>query len=134
MATFDNTANNFIGRGLTFPIQLKDGKPPINTGKKLLEASLRDIMSWVLGTKFFLGEYGGKIKYLLQEPDNGPTLALLRHYTDDLIKTWEKRVTLVSINITRKGEGVIYINLIYKITNTQLTGSFVYPYYTQLLF
>lgn len=133
MAT-DSTANSFMGKGLTFPIILVNGKPPIDTGKKLIEASLRDILAWVIGTRFFLGEYGSKVEYLLQEPDNGVSAALLRYYTAALIKLWEKRVTAVGVKIIKREPGVMLIKLEYKVTNTQITGSFIYPYYSQLIY
>lgn len=134
MANIDKTADNFIGKGLVFPISLVNGKPPISGGKELIESSLRDILAWVLGTRYFLGEYGGKMEYLLQEPDNGVSAALMRYYSAGLIKQWEKRVSNVGLKIVKRGEGVMHIKLEYRITNTQITGSFIYPYYSQLIF
>lgn len=133
MAT-DNTAINFIGRGITFPIKLENGKPPIDGGKALVESSLRDILAWVLGTRFFLGEYGGKIEYLLQEPDTAVSAALLRYYSVALIKLWEKRVDNIGVKIIRREPGKMLIRLQYKITNTQISGAFIYPYYSQLIY
>ena len=134
MPNTDNIANTFIGKGLVFPIILQNGRPIISGGKELLEASLRDNLSWVLGTKFFLGEYGSKIEYLLQEPDNGASAALLRYYTEGVIKQWEPRVTNVIAKIISRSKGVIHIKLFYQITNTKITGSFIFPYYSQLIY
>ena len=130
----DNTAANFIGKGITFPIKLDKGKPPIEGGKKLVEASLRDILAWVLGTRFFLGEYGGKLEYLLQEPDTAVSAALLRYYSVALINTWEKRVENIKVRIVRREPGKMLIRLEYKISNTQISGAFIYPYYSQLIY
>lgn len=134
MATTDKTAADFIGRGITFPIKLENGKPPIDGGKKLIEASLRDILAWVLGTRFFLGEYGGKIEYLLQEPDNAVSAALLRYYSVAVVKLWEKRVENIKVRIIRREPGKMLIRLEYRITNTQISGAFIYPYYSQLIY
>lgn len=134
MPSIDNTANNFIGKGLTFPIRLVNGKPPIDGGKQLIEASLRDLMSWVLNTRFFLGEYGSKLEYLLQEPDTSVSAALLRYYTVALVDQWEKRVENIGLNIIKKEPGKILIKVEYKMTNTQITGAFIFPYYSQLIY
>lgn len=134
MPTFDNTADNFIGKGLTFPIKLVNGKPPIEGGVELLESSLRDILSWVLGTRFFLGEYGSKLEYLLQEPDDGVSAALLRYYSIAVIKAWEKRVEVTGVTVIKRTQGVMLIQLNYQITNTQITGAFIYPYYSNLIY
>lgn len=134
MPNTDSIANAFIGKGLTFPIILQNGRPVISGGKELIEASLRDNLSWVLGTKFFLGEYGGKIEYLLQEPDNGASAALLRYYTEGVIRQWEPRVTNVVAKVLSRSQGVMQIKLFYQITNTKITGSFIFPYYSQLIY
>jgi phage baseplate assembly protein W len=133
MAT-DNTVKDFIGGGLVFPIKLVNGKPPIDTGTELIESSLRDILSWVFGTRFFLGEYGSKTHHLLQEPDDGVSASLLKLFTTGTIERWEKRVTNTSVVIIKSKPGVMVIRLSYQIVNTQITGSFIYPYYSQLIY
>lgn len=134
MPSFDNTADNFIGKGLTFPIKLVNGKPPIEGGKALIESSLRDILAWVIGTRFFLGEYGSKLEYLLQEPDDGVSAALLRYYSVAIVRQWEKRVEVQSVRIIKRSQGVMLIKLSYRITNTQISGAFIYPYYSNLIY
>lgn len=133
MATNDNL-NRFIGAGITFPLKLSNGRAVVETGKPLIESSLKDILAWMIGTRFFLGEYGSKLEYLLQEPDNQVGLALLRYYTQSLVLKWEKRVTNVKLKIIKRETGVMVIRIDYQITNTQITGSFIYPYYSQLIY
>lgn len=135
MGAIDNTANKFIGQGYTFPIVLNAfGRPDIKGGKDLIEASMRDILAWSLGTKFFLGQYGGKLEQLLQEPNDTVLQVLVKTFTVDLINQWEKRVENLDAELDIKGEGVLFISISYKITNTQVTGSFIYPYYSQLIY
>ena len=133
MATNDNL-NRFIGAGITFPLKLSNGRAVVETGKPLIESSLKDILAWMIGTRFFLGEYGSKLEYLLQEPDNQVGLALLRYYTQSLVLKWEKRVTNVKLKIVKRETGVMVIRIDYQIANTQITGSFIYPYYSQLIY
>ena len=132
MATNDNL-NRFIGAGITFPLKLSNGRAVVETGKPLIESSLKDILAWMIGTRFFLGEYGSKLEYLLQEPDNQVGLALLRYYTQSLVLKWEKRVTNVKLKIVKRETGVMVIRIDYQIANTQITGSFIYPYYRKII-
>ena len=52
------TDKDFIGSGLVFPLNIdsKGGVRP-ETGKALIESSLRTITSTPNGTRFFLGEF-----------------------------------------------------------------------------
>lgn len=135
MSQLDSTAQSFIGKGLTFPIVLtSDGRPPIDGGITLIESSLRGIMSWALGTRFMLGEYGGILEKLLQEANSLTQQSLVKHFTSELISTWEKRVDELDASLISRGEGVLYIQLRYRIKNTKISGSFIFPYYSQLIY
>lgn len=135
MSAIDSTANAYIGTGIIFPITLSNfGRPNVVGGKDLIEASMRDILAWSLGTKFFLGEYGGKLEQILQEPNDLVQKTLINDFTVGLINTWENRVQVLSASLTDKEYGIIYISIAYQIKNTKITGSFVYPYYSQIIF
>ncbi len=135
MAAIDSQANKFIGQGLTFPINLNvSGRPDIKGGKELLESSMRAIMCWTLGTRYFLGEWGGKLEKLIQEPNDLVTQALVKHYVIDVISTWEKRLEILDSNLIARSDYRLDIQVIYRVKNTKITDSFIFPYYSQLKF
>lgn len=125
---------DFIGSGLTFPIQLQNGRGVIESGYNLIRSSIRNILAFEIGRKFFLGEFGSRLNELLEEPDDEPLHNMLNIFIVDAITTWEKRITSISTSIedVSREQGVIQIRLVYKILNAQNADNFIYPFYTQI--
>lgn len=135
MSTIDSTADKFIGKGLIFPIQLNSsGRAEVKGGKELLESSLRNILAFVLGTRFFLGEFGTKLEILLQEPNDLITQNLLKDFTVGVIAKWEKRLEVVNIDLESRSDVELHIRITYRIVGTKLEDTFIYPYYSQLIY
>lgn len=132
----DKTAlNTFLGMGLVFPIQLDTtGKPPIEGGFTLIESSIKVILSWAIGTKYYLGEFGSRLEHLLQEPNDDVIKALVKHFTVDVISQWEKRVELLEVKLDSRSDNIIAIFIKYRIKNTKLENSFIFPYYSQIIY
>ncbi len=118
-----------IGKGLTFPLVLENGKPPVISGPELIESSIRMIIQWKISERFFLGEFGSNLEGLLEEPNDTNLDNLLTHILPSAIKTWEPRVTISRIEFTRE-EAITYLHLEYTIANTTQAYQFVYPLYT----
>lgn len=134
MATIDQTANNFIGKGLTFPIELNSsGRPDIKGGVDLLKSAITDILSWTVGTRFMLGEYGTRLEQLLQEPNDLVTQSLVKHFTVEVISKWEKRLEVLEVKTINQTDYLLHIYIKYKVKNTKEEGSFIFPYYSQLI-
>jgi len=135
MAKLDKVTTQFMGQGLTFPIKLNiKGRPNIVSGKELLESSLSQILSWNLGTRFMLGEYGTKLEQLLQEPNDAIAQSLVKHYTVEVISLWEKRLEVLDVILLIKQDNLLSIQISYIVKSTKLEDSFVFPYYSQLKF
>lgn len=135
MAQIDSTANDFIGRGLVFPIVLNSqGRPDISGGGQLIEASMKAILAHIIGTRFMLGEFGGKLERLLQEPNDGVVRSLVKHFTVEQISSWEKRAEVLDVEVDNRTDYSILIRIKYQIKGTKIINSFTYPYYTQIKF
>jgi len=135
MASIDVTADKFIGKGLVFPIQINaSGRPDIKGGFDLLRSSLENILSWTIGTRFFLGEYGTMLETLIQEPNDLVTQSLVRTLTVDVITKWEKRLELLDVTLESRNDYQLNISIRYKVKNTKLEDTFVFPYYSQLIY
>ncbi len=130
----EEALHTFLGKGLIFPITLTaSGRPPIDGGFPLIESSLKTILSWAVGTRYYLGEFGSKLEQLLQEPNDGVIKALVKHFTVDVISQWEKRVEILEVQLDSKDDQSISIAIRYRIKNTKLENSFIFPYYSQLI-
>ena len=58
---------DFLGKGITFPIKLTNGRAPLESGFELIKASIIMILSWEYGKRFFLSEFGSKLNQLIQQ-------------------------------------------------------------------
>lgn len=123
--------SQFVGSGIVFPLNTdENGKPRITTGFELVEASLKTILSWHRGTRFMLGEFGSRIEEVLEEPNDDIAYALVKEYTVQAISLFEKRVELLDLVILERNAHILKVQLDYKIKNTNLQNTLIFPYYS----
>lgn len=131
----DTTEENFIGKGLKFPIQLDNlGKAVVVSSTDLVETSIRNILSWPNRTRFFLAEFGSRVETLLEEPNDTVLQGLVRHYVIDALNQWEKRIEVLDVQLLVPSDNELHLKIKYRILNTQIENSFIFPYYTSIIF
>ena len=119
-----------IGTGLIFPIQLVSGKPVVKTGVELITSDLIQLFSWPILSRYFLESYGVDLKSFLEEPNYDVLFDVLRTYVIWAITEWEKRIELISAEITRDELGIkLNILLTYKIVATNKQEDLIIPVY-----
>lgn len=132
---FINSATiNYLGKGLTFPIQLDRGTAVLETDFLLIRSSLRILLGWNYPKRFFLAEYNSRIHELLEEPNDEILAKLLEHLIIDAIDKWEKRVDLISVSFVKSDSKSIDLEIQYKLLNTQQVDSFIYPFYKTIIY
>lgn len=130
----DPNLDKFIGKGITFPIQLDNrGAAVVDGGVELLRKSLLIIITWPYGTRFFLNQFGSRIEELLDEPNDLVLHSMINHFIIEAITRWEKRVKLIETRVISKGGDKLEVSLRYTIISTQLEDSFVFPFYKQII-
>ena len=133
MAFQPQPIENFIGKGLTFPIELSGGRGVIKTGFDLIRQSVRTILSWPYGHRFMLGEFGSRIEELLEEPNDEVSRQLIESFIKDALSTWEKRIQVLELGVENNStEGTVMIKLTYRIVNSQTVDNFIFPFYRQI--
>jgi len=125
---------DFIGNGLVFPIQLDNGRGVISSGFDLIRGSIKNILAFKYGTRFFLAEFGSRINDLLEEPNDEILQNLVKRFIIDAITQWEKRVSTVDSSIIMIDDTSIQVSISYQIRNSQTTDNFVYPFYRQIIY
>lgn len=125
---------DFIGKGLTFPINVVNGRAPLESGFELIRSSIRVILAWAYGNRYFLGEFGSKLDELLEEPNDQILYNLINTFVIDAIEEWEKRIELRDVVIENSTQTKIEVRLYYKIINTQKEDNFVFPFYRQIIY
>lgn len=125
---------DFIGNGLIFPIRLVKGRAVISSNFDLIRSSIKNILAFPAGTRFFLPEFGSRLKELIEEPNDEILHNLVQTFIVDAISRWEKRVNQVSAEIIGKDDHTIQVNIAYQIVNSQTVDNFIYPFYTQIIY
>lgn len=128
-----NTGESFLGRGWSFPPEFsKDKRTVITTeGEEDIEKSLHILLSTRLGERIMLPDYGCNLDELLFKPLN----LTLKTYVSDLIKTailyHEPRIDAEKIWIeeSSSNDGILLINIDYRIRTTNSRKNLVYPFY-----
>lgn len=126
----DANISKSIGTGLIFPIQLISGKPVTKSGAELITSDLIQLFSWPIMSRYFKESYGVDLKDFLEEQNDDVLFDVLRTYVIWAITEWEKRIELVSAEITRDDLGVnLNIILTYKIIATNKQEDLIIPVY-----
>jgi phage baseplate assembly protein W len=130
----DKPIKDFIGSGISFPIQLNNGKVVVSSGFELIRSSILMILGWPVGTRFYLSEFGSKLEDLLEEPNDDILKQIIYTFVVDPITVWEKRITLVDVSLEDVTQTKLNLRMTYRILNSQTTDTFVFPFYRNIVY
>ena len=127
----------FIGEGIIFPFVVNStGGTDTFTGIELIEASIIQILSFPRGMKFFNEKFGARLDALIEEPSDLITITLLRTFLTDAITKYESRIKLTNIKILPDSNNRTKYNVevTFRIRNSKVIGSFIYPFYKEIIY
>jgi phage baseplate assembly protein W len=122
----------FIGRGLTFPLQVdSQGRLALTNGENEIFQSIRVILETSPGERVMRPTFGCRVWELIFEPRDASTEALLKEYVREALAMWEPRIEVTGVDILEEGapQEVVMVNIRYLIKNTHDERSIVYPFY-----
>ena len=123
----------FLGRGWTFP-------PTINHDLSRVEmleqeadiaSSLEVLLSTAQGERVMLPQYGCNLDELVFETLDTRMKTLMADKVESAILYHEPRVELESVRLdeSQELEGVVLIEVVYRVKSTNSRFNFVYPFY-----
>lgn len=123
----------FLGRGWSFP-------PRFNRSLRSVEmleyeadvaSSLEVLLGTMRGERVMLPQYGCNLDELVFESLDTRIKTLMEDKIESAILYHEPRIELekVKIDDSRESEGVVLIEVIYRIRTTNTRFNFVYPFY-----
>jgi phage baseplate assembly protein W len=124
---------DYLGRGWSFPPDFR-GAP---VGVAMLEeeadvaSSLTILLSTTPGERVLQPFYGCNLSELLFETLDTRTKTLMVDKVESAILYYEPRVKLESVNLddSRELEGIVLIEVVYRVKTTNSRFNFVYPFY-----
>ena len=127
--------NQIIGKGMSmeepFILDTRDAKWKVNcvSGEDKINDSIRNILSTRVGERFFMPEFGSRLHLCLFEPNSLICRDLIVHYTKEALSNWEKRIVVDKVTVSDIDDSNdVYISIYYHFTNSNIYGSFVYPF------
>lgn len=108
-----------LHRGYYFPLQMLNGRPVMGDFKDLIKSSIRTILGWPLGNRYFNDYFGSRVYELLEEPNDTILKTFIRRYVIDSITQHETRIVLDSVNIQRDDDRLL-VSLIYTIPSIKV--------------
>lgn len=123
----------FLGRGWTFPPTFR--RNPARIGMLEEEAdivsSLEILLTTAPGERVMLPQYGCNLEELVFETLDTRMKTLMADKVESAILYHEPRIELerVRLDESREVEGVILIEIIYRVKATNSRFNFVFPYY-----
>jgi len=76
-----------------------------------IRQSIKDILTTPIGSRIRRRRYGSDIPELIDQPLNAPTVLRIYAATAYAIATWEPRISLNSVKLSRDAGGAIYVLL-----------------------
>ena len=133
--TISNNLLEVIGTGIDFPFRYDTGSGvgtlvSSNAGERIRD-SIHVVLSTRIGERMFNPEFGSRLPELVFEPNDDILKNLLRIYTVDALRRWEKRVEILTVTMLdgyNDDRNIIGINIEYTIRNSHIKGSYVFPF------
>lgn len=123
----------FLGRGWSFPPTFQQNLP----GVAMLEqeadiaSSLEVLLTTAPGERIMLPDYGCNMEELVFESLDTNLKTLMADKIESAILYYEPRIEVekVRLDTSRELEGVVLIELIYRVKTTNSRFNFVFPFY-----
>lgn len=129
----NNDSNSFLGTGWSFPPTFIATARTVSmtSGEEDIRNSLAILLSTAFGERVMLPDYGCNLEELLFEPiDTGLTTLLFDRIRTSILY-YEPRIEVEDIQVQtdRVTEGIILIEIVYRVRITNSRFNFVYPFY-----
>ncbi|MDH4233463.1 MAG: GPW/gp25 family protein [Nitrospirota bacterium] len=124
---------DFLGKGIGFPVRIKNGRISMSEGKDLIEESIMIILRTAKGERVMRPDFGCGIQELVFAPNSTATATLITHYVKEALLKWEPRieVTDVSVSPDKEENNKLNINIEYIVKSTNTKKNLVYPFYLE---
>jgi len=124
--------NSYLGTGWAFPLRfLKDKGVALVSLEEDIKESLQILFATTPGDRIFRSDYGCGIRQWVFEEMNLSTKTLIIDSIRQAIVFFEPRIEIekIDLELTHITEGIIRIDLDYKIRQTNNRSNMVYPFY-----
>lgn len=125
---------DFLGRGWAFPVGV-DATGDVRTaaGEQSIEESIRVIIGTAKGERVMRPDFGCGIHEYVFETIDANTLTLVEKSVEDALVEFEPRIAVKDVSVSTEdvSEGVLLIEVDYRIRDSNTRRNTVYPFYVE---
>jgi phage baseplate assembly protein W len=127
----DTTTSAFLGIGWAYP-PTAGSAGEVQTAA--YEEDVRQAVWIILGTsrgeRVMRPDFGAGLDRLAFEPINTTTMALVQHYAEEALVTWEPRIDSIAVAVSADApHGRLMLDVRYRVRTTNTFYNLVYPFY-----
>ena len=127
--------NDFLGTGLKFPVGINKvtGRFKMSSDDEDIKESIYIILMTRKGERLLMPNFGSNINDFVFEVVNETNLTLMENSIKNSIKKKKKRIRNLNVEISQDSQdsGRLIINISYIISNINMPGNIVFPFYIQ---
>jgi uncharacterized protein len=124
---------DFLGRGWAMPVDLdpRTGLVATSEYEDNIRQSIRIILETAPGERVMRPNFGCGIHDLVFAAVDTTTMQRIRSVVEEALRRYEARVDVVGVTIDEEAtsEGMLLIELEYRVRKTNQIGNLVYPFY-----
>lgn len=123
---------DFLGRGWGFPVGVdEDGSIRTATNEETVEESIRTIIGTARGERVMRPDFGCGIHEHVFDTINANTRTMIETSVEDALVEFEPRIAVEDVTTSTEdlSEGVLQIEVAYRIHESNTRRNLVYPFY-----
>ena len=125
-------AKEFLGRGWRFPVNVDaKGMIEMSEHEEDIKEAIWVILSTSKGERVMRPDFGCGIYEFVFATINTTTIGLIEASVREALTLWEPRIELINVNVAtdKAEEGMLLINIDYRVRTTNNEFNLVYPFY-----
>lgn len=124
--------NVFVGRGWGFPMRVDpNGGIALVADEREIDEAMRVILATSPGERPMRPDFGCEIHEHIFDVVTPGLISALRRKVTESLELWEPRVTVVKVDVTPDSvdSAIVYIDIHYRINDTNNPRNLVFPFY-----
>jgi uncharacterized protein len=134
MDSGSSAGQDFLGAGIAFPLGVDpQGRIVMNSLEEHVRQSIELILRTAKGERVMRPDFGSGLYTLVFESVSAVTLSRVQHEVQDALQRFEPRIDVQNVDVTGDPtrQGVLLINIQYRVRSTDASFNLVYPFYLE---
>lgn len=128
-------AEGFLGKGFKFLVNINErGGVELLGNEEKIRESIMIIIGTAKGERVMRPSFGCSIHDLVFSVINASTITQIKSAVNDALIYWEPRIEVLEVKTSDEsaGDGILLIQVEYKVRQTNSVFNLVYPFYLEI--